>query len=284
MADEVTPWCLSTPDLVCIDNSPVASLVTQPLQPLGRTTNSRAYDLLRDALDDLGATAQNFAWVCINDAGVRGNYLRKIAQISADVLAEVNAGKATAEAGAEFANGLRNTIMDESRRQLSSIGEAASEAYKITGKTLEQLVEENVAKMFPGRQFAELLAVERREIFLEIIRSSGRGSLRFAAFIPKLRLAGRGCVLFTVAIVTYDLWTADNKVEAGLNDALVFGGGAAGGALAGAATGLVCGPAAPFCSTALFIVGGIMGAMAGQAISHHYAAEIHEFSSWLQEM
>lgn len=283
MADEVTPWCSSTPDLVSVDNSPVSSVVAPTLQPLGRTTNSTAYDLLRDALDDLSATAQNFAWVCINTAEVRTNYLRKIAQISADVLAEVKAGGTTAEAGASFANAMRNKILDESRRQLSSIGKAVSEAEKAAGPGLAELIEKYVAKMFPGRQFAELVTAERKEIFLAIIESSGRDSLKVTAYIPKLRLAGRGCVLFTVAIVTYDLWTAQNKVEAGLNDALVFGGGALGGAAAGAATGLVCGPAAPFCSTALFIVGGIMGAIAGQVASHLLASEIHEFSTWLEE-
>jgi uncharacterized membrane protein YfcA len=96
-------------------------------------------------------------------------------------------------------------------------------------------------------------------------------------------MAGRGLLLFTVAIATYNVWTAENKVHAGLKEGIVLGGGVAGGAIAGAATGLVCGPGAPVCSTALFLVGGIMGALAGSATADYYDAELFEFAEWLGE-
>jgi hypothetical protein len=74
-------------------------------------------------------------------------------------------------------------------------------------------------------------------------------------------MMGRGLLLFTVAASTYNVWTSENKVHAGLKEVIVLGGGVAGGAIAGAATGFVCGPGAPLCSTALFLVGSIMGAV-----------------------
>lgn len=227
------------------------------------------------------ATAENFAGVFINAANVRTNYLRKIRQMADQVLADARAGRITVEEGAEFAHKMREVILQASRQNLSAVARAVSEAEKAVSPSMAELLEKYAAELFSGRKFIELTTVERRQVFLEIIDASGRNSLKFTRMIPALRLAGRGCALFTAAIVVYDVWTAQNKVEAGLNDALVLGGGALGGALAGAATGLVCGPAAPFCSTALFVVGGLMGAMAGQAASSLLSTEIHEFSTWL---
>lgn len=44
-----------------------------------------------------------------------------------------------------------------------------------------------------------------------------------------------------------------------------------------------CDYGAPFCSTALFLVGGIMGALAGSAATDIYSAELREFADWLGE-
>ncbi len=248
--------------------------------PLG-TSKDEGY--LRAALDDFAAIARNFSGAFIKDARERGNYVRKIEQMSKQILADVRAGRETAEAGAEFARTMRNSIMEEARRQSSSIGRAAAQGMKASGKTLAQLIEECAAKLFPGKTFINLAKAERQQVFEEIILAAGRSRPAVTAMIPRWAMLGRGCLLFTAAITVYDVWTADNKIQAGLNDAIIFGGGAAGGALAGAATGLVCGPGAPFCSTALFIVGGIMGALAAQAATTIYSEELAEFATWFGE-
>lgn len=248
--------------------------------PLG---TSKDEDYVRAALDDFAAVARNFGSAFIKDARARENYVRKIYQMSKQVLADVRLGRETAEAGAEFAHTMRNAIMEEARRQSSSIGRASAEAMKASGKTLAELIEHYAAKLFPGKTFVNLVKAERQQVFEEIIIAAGRSRPAVTAMIPRWTMMGRGCLLFTAAIAVYDIWTADNKIQAGLNDAIIFGGGALGGAVAGAATGLVCGPAAPFCSTALFIVGGIMGAMAGQAVTTIYADELAEFATWFGE-
>jgi hypothetical protein len=258
---------------MCLAQSPLPG-------PLG--TGSRD-GYLRAALDDFAASARNFGSLFIKDARARANYVRKIEQMARDVLSDVRAGHETAEAGAEFAQQMRDAIMEETRRQSSSIGRAAAQSLKSSSKTLAQLIEEKAAKLFPGKTFANLAKAERQQVFEEIIESAGRSRPSVTALIPRWRLVGRGCLLFTAAIAVYNVWTADNKIEAGLNEAIVFGGSAAGGALAGAATGLVCGPAAPFCSTALFVVGGIMGALAAQAAASLFAEELHEFATWFGE-
>jgi len=263
-----------------IDDGTLCRSLSPLPAPLG---TSKQDQFLRDALDDFAASARNFGGAFIKDARARANYVRKIEQMSKEVLTDVRAGRETGEAGAEFARQMRNAIMDETRRQSSSIGKAAAQAIKPSGKTLVQLIEENAAKLFPGKTFVNLAKAERQQVFEEIILAAGRSRPAVTAMIPRWSMLGRGCLLFTAAITVYDIWTADNKIQAGLNDAIIFGGGAAGGAIAGAATGLICGPGAPFCSTALFIVGGIMGALAAQAATTIYADELAEFATWFGE-
>lgn len=238
---------------------------------------------LEQALHALEATALNVGRALINDASVRENYVAKIRRMSQEILEDVQAGRATPEEGARFANEMRNRIMEESRVKTSPMGRAGAEQMKTGGKALEALIDEKAAKLFPGQQFADLSKGQRRQVFESIIESAGKSRPSVTARIPRWRLAGRGLLFFTVAVASYNIWTAENKVHAGLKEGIVLGSGAAGGALAGAATGLVCGPGAPVCSTALFIVGGIMGALAGGAVADHYDEELLEFADWLGE-
>ncbi len=250
--------------------------------PIG-LRNAGSPALLDESIASLQATALNFGMSFINDASVRENYVRKIELMSEEILADVKAGRATPEEGAKFAQQLRNHIMEESRTTSSSIGRAGSEKLKTGGKVLETLIDEKTAKLFPNKRFADLTKVQRRQVFEAIIESAGKSRPVVTARIPRWRMAGRGLLFFTVGISTYNIWTAENKVHAGLKEGIVLGGGFAGGAMAGAATGIACGPGAPFCSTALFFVGGIMGALAGSAAADYYDEELLEFAEWLGE-
>lgn len=282
----------SAPGVLCSQTRAPAPLADGSLclQPSGtpgvvgaQASRVQEFNALREALAALEATALNFGRAFINDAGVRENYVRKIRQMSLQVLEDVRAGRATAQEGARFAVEMRNAIMEEARLQSSVMGRAQAERLKAAGKSLAALVEEKVAKLFPGRTFEQLSVAERRQVFESIIESAGRSRASVTASIPRWRLVGRGCLAFTVAISAYNIWTAQNKVHAGLREGLVLGGGVAGGAIAGAATGLVCGPGAPVCSTALFLVGGIMGALAGSTAADIYDEQLREFADWLGE-
>ncbi|QPC33030.1 hypothetical protein IS481_07775 [Caldimonas thermodepolymerans] len=238
---------------------------------------------LEAALRALQVTALNFGRSFVNDAGVRENYVRRIAEMSRTILADVRAGRATPREGAELAVQLRNVIMEEARVQSSVIGRAQAERLKATGKTIEQLVDATTEKLFPGRSFGALEPAQRRRVFEHIVESSGRSRPAVTSQIPRWRLMGRACVAFTVAVSVYNIWTAEHRVHAGLREGLVLGGGAAGAAMTGAATGLVCGPGAPVCSTVLFLVGGLMGALAADRIADRYDEELREFARWLGE-
>ena len=239
--------------------------------------------VLNESLHALEATALNFGKALINDATVRENYVRKIQSMSKEILRDVQAGRATPEEGAKFAQQLRNRIMEEARTKSSPVGRSGSEKLKTGGKALEALIDEKTAKLFPNKRFADLTKAQRRHVFKAIIESSGKSRPSVTARIPRWRMVGRGLLFFTVAIATYNVWTAENKVHAGLKEGIVLGSGVAGGAIVGAATGLVCGPGAPICSTALFFVGGIMGALAGNSAADYYDAELLEFAEWLGE-
>ena len=237
-------------------------------------------DVLKDALHQLSVQALNFAKSFINDAGVRQNYMDKIKKMSDEILADVNTGKATAKEGAEFANQLRNQIMEEARVQSSAIGKAMAEAEKRSGKSIEELIKKYSRETF-GKKFEELSHIQKQAIYKKIIEASGRSSPKFSSKIPRWRLLGKGCLLATVAITTYNIWTAENKIHAGLKEGVVLGGGFLGGAIAGSATGLVCGPGAPACSTVLFIIGGIIGTLAGEGVATLADDQILEFSEWI---
>lgn len=269
--------------MASIEDGTMCRAPTPPPGPIG-LSKSWSEDYARDALNDLAASARNFGAAFIKDANARANYVRKIEQMAREVLADVRAGRASPEQAAEFAHTMRDSIMRETRLQSSSMGRAAAEALKPNSKTVAQLIEEKCQKLFPGKTFANLAKAQRQQVFEEIVEGAGRSRPSVTAMIPRWRLMGRGCLLFTAGIAVYNVWTADNKVQAGLNEVIIFGGGAAGGALAGAATGLLCGPGAPFCSTALFIVGGIMGALAAQAGTVIYADELREFADWLGDV
>lgn len=173
--------------------------------------------------------------------------------------------------------------MEEARTKSSPVGRAGAGKIKTGGKALEVLIDEKAAKLFSNKRFADLTKSQRRKVFQAIIESAGKSRPSVTARIPRWRMVGRGLVFFTVAVATFNVWTAENKVHAGLKESIVLGSGVAGGAIAGAATGLVCGPGAPICSTALFFVGGIMGALAGTTAADYYDAELLEFAEWLGE-
>ncbi len=249
--------------------------------PNGQVTVASGPALLNHALEELATQARNFGVAFIDDATVRQNYVDRIAQMSEEWKRSANEGSISWEAAAKEANAARNAIMEESRAITSSIGRATAEATKATGLTLEEAIDKGVQKLFPGRSFGDLAQAERRAVFNEVIEASGRSSPRFTSAIPKMRVMGRACLVFTVAIAAYNIWSAKNHTRAALHEGFVIGGGALGGALAGAATGLVCGPAAPFCSTALFIVGGIAGSLAGEATDVALDDQLNELSNWL---
>lgn len=220
-----------------------------------------ALDALDQALAALQAEAETFAWRYLNDAQARRIYVARIGTMAAQMRRDVVAGLVSAGDGARFANGLREQILQEVRALTSAIGRAKAEAAKLAGPTLEEAIDKAVRKLFPGKTFNALGAAERRAVFVEVIEASGRSSPKFTNQIPRWTRWGRSLAVVTVAISAYHIWAAENKLRQGALEGATLLGGALGGAAANASAGLLCGPAAPGCVTALFVIGGIAGAL-----------------------
>lgn len=242
-------------------------------------SETRALEL---ALAALESQAQNFAWRFIKDARARTAYVSRIAAAAAQIRQDVLAGVISARDGARFANEARNVIMEEIRAISSAIGRAGAEAAKATGLTLDEAIEKTVKKLFPEHTFADLTAAQRRQVFMEIIDSSGRSRPAFTNQIPKWSRFGRSLIVVTVAISAYNIWEARNKVRQGAKEGATLLGGAIGGAAANASAGFLCGPGAPVCVTALFIIGGVAGALIFNSAAE-WALDQEEVVSWLGE-
>ncbi|WP_143074192.1 hypothetical protein [Roseateles sp. YR242] len=202
--------------------------------------------------------------------------------MSKTIRADVLAGKVTAADGAAFAVQARNVIMEEVRAITSAIGKAGAESIKGQGLTLEKALDKSVDKLFPGKSFAELSTVQKQRVFVEIVEASGRSSPKVTGQIPRWRTMGRGLLVVTVAISIYNIWEAKNKLRQGIKEGATLAGGALGGAAATASAGLICGPGAPVCVTALFIVGGVVGAISAGAATD-LVLDQRDVVKWLGE-
>lgn len=214
---------------------------------------------LDQALLELETEATNFGTRMIRDSFVRRQYFDEIRRMSEDLLERVRGGRITPGAAAEEANTLRNSIMEASRLRSSDIGRAAAESLKSTGRTLAELQEQYARQLF-RRTFAQLSAAERDQVFLSIVRSSGRSNPIVNARNLRWGRLGRGLIVLTVALAVYNIATAEDPVEATAHEGVTLGGGIAGGAAAGAVAGLACGPGAPVCVGVFVFVGGALGA------------------------
>jgi hypothetical protein len=215
------------------------------------------------ALRDLEVTANNFAMRLARMAEVRARYVQQIQEMSQSIRQAVQAGELSAENGAKLANEMRNQIMEMQRLRDLDLGRALARQLKSRGLTLEDSIAKSMSKLrVQGRPFAELSGSEQRMVLVEVIESSGRSRGAVTAAIPKLRWAGRGLWLATVAIAAYNIGTAENpwwqSGREGVSLAGGFGGGFAGGAAMGAAGGVWAGPAGVAVGV---IVGGILGAL-----------------------
>lgn len=237
---------------------------------------------LEESLAALQSQAEIFAWRFINDANARQAYVSRIKAAAQELMRDVQAGKLSADEAARIANAARNTILEEVRTITSAMGRAGAEAAKATGLTLDQALDKAVKTFFPGKNFAELAAGQKRQVFLEIVEASGRSSTKVTSQIPKWTRFGKGLAVVTVAISAYNIWQSQNKLRQGMKEGATLAGGALGGAAATASAGFLCGPGAPACVTVLFIIGGIAGALTASSAAD-YVLDQQEMVAWLGE-
>lgn len=234
---------------------------------------------LEEAIAGMEGASTKFSLDAISDAQTRASYAANIKRVSAQVRADVAAGKISSQVGVEFCHEMRNKIMTEHRKITSATGLAKAEQYKKTPPTLPQLFEKYAADKF-GKPYDALTAEQKKLIHYEVIESSGRDSAKFTKGTQRLRIMGKVGILVTAAFATYEILNAENKVKETARQGMIIGGGAAGGLLAGLGVSLICGPGAPVCAIAVVLAGSAVGGVAGSLTADALDDELEEFSKW----
>lgn len=218
---------------------------------------------LEAALRDFEATANNFAIRIIRAAQVRSEYVVRIANMSRDIRAAVQAGEMTAFNGARLANEMRNQILDLQRARDFDLGRAYAESLKKKGLSLDEAIAKAMKKLnLEPRPIETLSGNQQRQVYQEVIEAAGRSRPSETSRIPKLRWAARGLWIATFAVAAYNIGTAENRPWQTGREAAGIAGGLGGSFTAGAAMGAAGGIwAGPVGVAVGALVGGILGAM-----------------------
>ena len=225
-----------------------------------RGFSSNNLDEAELAVRSFHTTALNFAVSFISDDQVRQKYIEQVEKMSREFLTDVRNGKTTVSEAAAAARELREQILGVTRTKTSYLALPFAEQYKGTGPLLAQLQEKYAANLF-RKSFQELAETERNQVFLEIVKASGRANSTFTVRAAKLAKLGKGLIVITAAISVYNIVTAEDKKTAVAKEGVTLGAGLLGSVAGGAAAGLLCGPGAPVCATIGAFVGGVSFAL-----------------------
>lgn len=224
----------------------------------GDTDAQKAFEDAIRALQTEVSTSGAFLTV---DAAARQAYARQIAAMAGSLRAEVRAGTITWAQAAGQAQEARNVIMELLRGRSTPIGRAVSEAMKMKGRTLNEIVAQKTRELYgPRVEFTRLSATGKDRVYAEIVKSAGKSNARISLAMQRLSYAGRSLLFVSLAMSVYSVSTAENKAATAGRELTVTGAGIAGGAAGGAIAGLACGPGAPVCVTVGAFVGGALAA------------------------
>ncbi|MDE8602608.1 hypothetical protein M3I01_006665 [Marinomonas sp. RSW2] len=223
---------------------------------------NQGYDrsMLEGSLSQMESAAMNFAHRFINDGKVRMNYINQTKKVADEYRTRINSGAISAEDAAKQVQVIRNQILEAQRLRTSDLGKAKAVSLKKTGLTLSDLTEKYSQNKYE-KPFLNLSNLQKNQVYLEIIDSSGRPRPAVNASAQNYTKLGRGLLFVTLGIAVYNIAVADDKAKATAREGVVIGGGFAGGAAGGALAGLACGPGAPVCVTVGVFVGGALGAL-----------------------
>lgn len=188
------------------------------------------------------------------------SYVNQTKKVAIEYRARVTSGAISAEDAAKQVQVIRNQILEAQRLRTSDLGKAKAVSLKKTGLTLTDLTEKYSQNKY-GKSFLKLSNLQKNQVYLEIIESSGRPRPAVNSAAQKYTKLGRGLLLVTLGVAVYNIAVADDKAKATAREGVVIGGGFAGGAAGGALAGLACGPGAPVCVTVGVFVGGALGAL-----------------------
>lgn len=186
------------------------------LEVVGQYQTQNGHILPRSPLDEalagMEGAATKFSLDAINDAQTRASYAANIKRMSAQVRADVAAGRISSQEGVQFCHEMRNKIMAEHRKITSITGLAKAQQHKKTPPTLPHLFEKYATNKY-GKSYEVLSVDQKQQIHYEIIESSGRDNAKFTKGSDRLRIMGKVGILVTAAFATYEILNADNKIK-----------------------------------------------------------------------
>lgn len=195
------------------------------------------------------------------DSAARRIYAREIKAMSDNLRRQVARGQLTWVQAAEQAQNTRNVVMQLTRSRTTPVARAFAEHYKAEGRGLNALVAKKTTQLFGGNAvFSNLSPAKQNRVFAEIVASSGRSQPSITRNMMRLSYLGRGVILLSLAISTYNVLTARNRTTAIKRELATTTAGIGGSIAAGALAGLACGPGAPVCVTIGAFVGGALAA------------------------
>lgn len=214
-----------------------------------------------NAIKSLEATAASVGMHLEIDSTARRMYTTEIKAMSDNLRREAARGTLTWMQAAEQAQTTRNIIMQLSRSRTTPIARAFAEHKKAEGRGLNALVAEKTMKLFgKSAVFANLTTSKQNRVFAEIVASAGRSQPTITRAVQRLSYLGRGVILLSLALSTYNVLTANNKSNAIKRELVTTAAGIGGSIATGALAGLACGPGAPVCVTIGAFVGGALAA------------------------
>jgi len=236
-------------------------------------------DVLEKALESFEGAALKFSADAIKDAAEREKYNRNVKRVKAEVLAEVKAGRVSVKEAAEHCYEMRNKIMQEIRIKTSLQGRAVAEKKKAAPRALEELMDEKAEKIFK-KKFGDLNASQKNAIHYEIIESSARPSAKYNTTNKVLNVTGKVLIVVTIAYAVYDIVEAENKAKEAAKQGATMAGGVTGTFIGSVVASLACGSAAPVCTIALMLAGGLSGGWAAAEFMDSIDQELEEFTRW----
>ena len=257
--------------------------MSEPMLITGSYVLKREHDLhsspLEMAIAGMEGAAARFATDAIKDANTRLKYQSKIKEMSRLVEAEVLAGNVTAKDGVAYCQEMRNNIMNEHRKFTSAQGVAVAEHIKLNGPTLQTTLDKYAHSLFK-KKFDLLTDLEKSKVHYLILKKSGADNAKVTRGTKMMKVTGKVTWIVTAAFAASEIYKADNKPKEAGRQAIIVGGGAAGGTLAGLSISLLCGPGAPVCAIAVVIAGSVAGGILGDIVADSLDEELEEFMTW----
>lgn len=212
---------------------------------------------VHETVDQFKIQALNFAYQFIKNGNIRAEYIDTIKSMSDDTLKAYKMGRLSADKAAKLAQQSRNTILNAARARQTTLGRSLSRSMKEEGRALDSLLDSYTAKRF-GKTFKELDKAQADEVFVDVIKASGRARRSATTLARRMKAGGRVFWVITIAVAVYNVGASENKLWATGREVATAGGGFGGGAAGGAVAGIWFGPVGIAIG---IVVGGVLGSV-----------------------